>query len=433
MRKALFLTVLLSLAACGDVAEDDAKSTTSDNPVSTGNHGDSDESVVGGGGSVAAPIIASPTPSGSSMTSAGGSVGGAFVGGVAGGGGVVGGGGSAGGAIGALAPVDSALGSGGVAAPVTGLPSTELPVTPPVNVPAQQRALTAGVWDDNLNYERFHNFRSEVQQRRGSGILPFSNDEFEVARQLFNAPRIPKQKLDVALVIDTTGSMGDEITYLQNEFIALSRAIEAAYPNAAQRWALVLYRDKGDEYVTRTFDFRDDKEDFRQKLASQAAGGGGDFPEAPEAAFAALNTFSWRADADVARLAFWVADAPHHDEKAMELADGIRGAQDLSVHVYPIASSGIDEFTELTMRSSAQLTGGRYLFLTNDSGIGGAHKEPSIPCYFVTTLTSAITRMVDIELSGIYHEPETAQVLRTGGNPKDGACKSESGATLQVF
>ena len=50
------------------------------------------------------------------------------------------------------------------------------------------------------------------------------------------------------------------------------------------------------------------------------------------------------------------------------------------------------------MRSAAQLTGGRYLFLTDDSGVGGEHKEPNIPCYFVTRLDHAILRMVDIEM-----------------------------------
>jgi hypothetical protein len=100
--------------------------------------------------------------------------------------------------------------------------------------------------------------------------------------------------------------------------------------------------------------------------------------------------------------------------------------------VYPVASSGIDEFTELTMRTSAQLTGGRYLFLTNDSGIGGNHKEPSIPCYFVTRLDHAILRMVKIEMSGAYSEPTSEQIIRTGGNPQDGACQLESGE-LQVF
>jgi hypothetical protein len=103
------------------------------------------------------------------------------------------------------------------------------------------------------------------------------------------------------------------------------------------------------------------------------------------------------------------------------------------VHIYPVASSGVDELTELTMRSAAQLTGGRYLFLTNDSGVGGDHKEPSIPCYFVTKLDDAILRMVDIEMSGVYHEPNASEVLRTGGDPQNGACELESGQTVYVF
>jgi hypothetical protein len=115
------------------------------------------------------------------------------------------------------------------------------------------------------------------------------------------------------------------------------------------------------------------------------------------------------------------------------MADSIRSNAALDVHVYPVASSGIDEITELTMRSAAQLTGGRYLFLTNDSGIGGDHKEPTIPCYFVTRLDDAILRMVDIELSGEYREPAEDEILRTGGNPQDGACTLESGSVLQAF
>ena len=100
------------------------------------------------------------------------------------------------------------------------------------------------------------------------------------------------------------------------------------------------------------------------------------------------------------------------------MANAVRAVRDAGVHLYPVASSGIDELTEHSMRSAAQLTGGRYLFLTDDSGVGGAHKEPTIPCYFVTRLDDAILRMVDIELSGVYHEPTTAEVMRTGGDPK---------------
>jgi hypothetical protein len=220
---------------------------------------------------------------------------------------------------------------------------------------------------------------------------------------------------------------------LQSEFTAISSTIEERFPDAEQRWALVVYRDEGDEYVTRYFDFRDDPEAFRSRLAEQEANGGGDYPEAPDAAFDIMNQFAWRSGEDTARLAFWVADAPHHAENAEVMADGIRAAQDNGIHVYPVASSGIDKPTELTMRASAQLTGGRYVFLTDDSGVGGSHIEPSIPCYFVTRLDHAILRMVDIEMTGDYHEPAEENIIRTGGDPTDGACSLEDGTVVSVY
>jgi hypothetical protein len=293
--------------------------------------------------------------------------------------------------------------------------------------------LTAGAWDDNRNFERFEKYRKQLKQQELTGMLPTTDAEHAAAHEAFSKTPSAREQLDVALVIDTTGSMGDEIQYLQSEFLALSSAIETKYPNAEQRWALVLYRDQGDEYVTRWFDFRDSAEDFRDKLGMQSAHGGGDFPEAPDAAFETVAQLGWRQDAKVARLAFWVADAPHHNERAGSMAASIRGARDLGVHVYPVASSGVDELTEISMRSAAQLTGGRYLFLTNDSGVGGSHKEPSIPCYFVTKLDKAILRMVDTEMTGNYGEPTGDDIIRTSGNPTNGSCDLESGETVQAF
>jgi hypothetical protein len=293
--------------------------------------------------------------------------------------------------------------------------------------------LTAGAWDDNRNFDRFTKYRKKLKDQQLSGMLPSTDEEHVSAQKDFAQPA-PREKLDVSLVIDTTGSMGDEIRYLQSEFLALSSAIEEKYPNAEQRWSLVVYRDMGDEYVTRWFDFREDAMDFRAKLGEQSAGGGGDFPEAPDAALEAMSQLAWRTDAKVARLAFWVADAPHHDNNAQKMLDAIRGARELGVHLYPVASSGVDELTEVSMRSAAQLTGGRYLFLTDDSGVGGAHKEPTIPCYFVTKLDKAILRMVNIEMNGVYAEPAEDDIIRTGGSPKDdGSCKLDSGEVVQAY
>lgn len=332
-------------------------------------------------------------------------------------------------------PTGSALPEDPGASPGEGIAADSdlpLPTAPPGgNGSIEPGTLTAGTWDDNRNIDRFLEYRASLHESQMAGLLDFEEGEHLEAAQTSEA-LTPHSVLDVALVIDTTGSMGDELRYLQTEFDALSLAIEERYPLAEQRWALVVYRDTGDAYVTRSFDFESSAATFRASLQQQSSGGGGDIPEASDAALEAMNQLSWRAD-DASRLAFWVGDAPHHTERAGALSAAIRGAREQGIHLYPVASSGVDELTELSMRSAAQLTLGRYLFLTDDSGVGNDHKEPSIPCYFVTRLNDAILRMVEIEMSGVYREPDPTEVLRMGGSPADGACLLESGETVFAF
>ena len=78
-------------------------------------------------------------------------------------------------------------------------------------------------------------------------------------------------------MIDTTGSMGDELEYIKAEVRSIARAVHNRFPQVDQRFALVVYRDEGDEYVTRRFDFAG-LEEFRSDLRAQSAGGGGDRP-----------------------------------------------------------------------------------------------------------------------------------------------------------
>lgn len=247
-----------------------------------------------------------------------------------------------------------------------------------------------------------------------------------------SSARPPLAGLDVALIVDTTGSMGDEIRYLQGETLAISSAIAMDNPNLSQRWAVVAYRDYADTYVTRPIDFTDNLAAYQESLRALAADGGGDYPEAPERALKDMNQLQWR-PGPVARVAFWIADAPHHTERAEEMVTAIRAAREKGIHMYPIAASGADDLTELTMRLSALVTGGRYLFLTNDSGIGGDHKEPRIPCYLVTSLQKAMLRMISMEITGTRVDPISSDVLRTGGNPKDGRCTLNDGEVVDIL
>lgn len=332
-------------------------------------------------------------------------------------------------------PADVASTGGARAAPSTAPAAAAKPVAREAEAPRrlpQGGQLSAGVWDDNRNFDFWKSYAQPLRDR-GADFAFFSEAEMAAAARSNAQPR-PKIELDVQLVLDTTGSMGDELGYLQGEFDAIAARLHQKFPNVKPRWSLVVYRDRGDQYVTRHFDFTGDTSQFRKNLRAQSADGGGDTPEAVVEGLNAGMRQSWRGGADVAKVAFWVADAPTHPGEGRAFASVVREARAKGVHLYPIASSDTDDVAEYQMRSAAQMTGGRYLFLTNDSGIGNSHAEPHIPCYHATRLDHAIVRMLSIELSGRYIEAESTEVIRSVGSPdREGKCRLSSGQPVMKF
>jgi Mg-chelatase subunit ChlD len=233
-------------------------------------------------------------------------------------------------------------------------------------------------------------------------------------------------ELDLAFVVDATGSMGDELEYLKAELQAIAGTVRAEFPQVSTRFALVMYRDDGDEYVVRTFDFTSDLGTFQQRLDQQRANGGGDYPEAMERALGSLHQLTWR-EGNTARLAFLVADAPPHTQHSTTFLHEANRARLSGIKVYPVAASGVADEAEYLMRIAAQLTLGRYIFLTDDSGVGGSHQEPRIPCYQVQPLKNVLTRTVTSELAGQRQPVPPGDVLRSVGNPQDGVCTLADG------
>jgi hypothetical protein len=335
------------------------------------------------------------------------------------------------GAIPAAAPAAKVAATGGAAVAVA-----PPPPSPPREVAPlpQSGQLTAGIWDDNRNFEFWKPYQVRFTESHGNDFAMFSRQELESARAEANAQHEARTELDVQLVLDTTGSMGDELRYLQSEFDSIATQVRTRFPNVTPRWSLVLYRDHGDEYVARPFDFTTDTNRFRQNLRAQSAGGGGDIPEAVVEGLATGLKQQWRGNANVAKIVFWVADAPAHPGEGQKLAAVIRDAKKKGVHVYPLASSDADDAAEYQMRSAAQMTSGRYVFLTNDSGIGNAHAEPHIPCYNVSRLDHAIVRMISVEMSGRFVEADGKQVIRSVGKPnKEGKCQLSSGLLVASY
>jgi hypothetical protein len=256
--------------------------------------------------------------------------------------------------------------------------------------------------------------------------LSLSTSQKEWSIPMPGAARQLPAALDLAFVVDATGSMGDELNYLKAEIDGISSDVSAAFSNVDIRYGLIVYRDNGDEYVTRKFEFTSDLTEFKANLDAQSAGGGGDTPEAMDAAMGDMVSLQWRTG-NAARLAFLVADAPTQPNGREPFLKHANEARLAGIKVYPVAASGVSPDAEFQMRNAAQATLGRYLFLTDDSGVGGSHAEPHIPCYQVQHLNKLINRMIASELTGERIPTEASDILRSVGEPMDGVCTLEDG------
>jgi hypothetical protein len=202
--------------------------------------------------------------------------------------------------------------------------------------------------------------------------------------------------VDVVFVFDATGSMGDELHYLQAEMRDVINRAKDATGGLDIRTGAVVYRDHGDEYVTRLSRLTNDIKTTQTFIDKQSANGGGDFPEAiPEALMAAINSAGWNQEAR-ARIAFLVLDAPCHKDSATIalLHEQILNAAAWGIRVVPVVCSGLDESGELLMRSIAMATNGTSFFLTDDSGIGHSHLKPTTDTLKVEHLNDMLVRTI---------------------------------------
>lgn len=228
--------------------------------------------------------------------------------------------------------------------------------------------------------------------------------------------------LDLVFVVDTTGSMTDELAWLTRDLAKIVQSARTAAPGVDIRQGLILYRDEGDDYVVRNLGFTHKAGTMKNWLRAQQADGGGDYPEAAAQALHAAVDLPWRRGKGK-RIIVHVADAPPHDAMAKSYLNAVRGAAAEGIEIYGLGASGVGEQAEFLMRQASAATGGRYIFLTDDSGVGYGHAEPTISCYQVTRLSELMVRILKSELSGIRVEAPKQAILRQVGSYDAGVCR----------
>jgi hypothetical protein len=147
---------------------------------------------------------------------------------------------------------------------------------------------------------------------------------------------LEKVGFDVVFVIDATDSMDFVIEAVKAQLANLVETIRKLVPNA--RVGLVLYKDKGEDFLVRKSDLTFHLEKLRSFINNIQAGGGGDYEEAvTDGLKVATQQMNWRKYAR--RVIVLVPSSPAHGSDAQQGLEYVRGfhANGGIVHVLDLA------------------------------------------------------------------------------------------------
>src|SRR5882762_474002 len=180
-----------------------------------------------------------------------------------------------------------------------------------------------------------------------------------------------KPRIEVCFVLDTTGSMGGLIEGAKQKIWSIANEMISAQPTPELKLGLIGYRDRGDEYVVKSFGLTDDIDAIYGHLREFQAGGGGDAPESVNEALAeAIHKMPWSQDRKVLKIIFLVGDAPPH----LDYADGpkypelcrIAAKKDLIINT--VQCGNIAETTPI-WKEIAKLSEGSYAAIAQSGGV----------------------------------------------------------------
>ena len=221
----------------------------------------------------------------------------------------------------------------------------------------------------------------------------------------------PHTPVDIAVLIDTTGSMQSQIDRLKKTLRAIHFQLTELPTRPDIRFGLVAYRDRGDDYVTSVTPFTSDVASFQRVLDGLEADGGGDTPEDMQAALnEGLTALAWRPDA--VRVGFVISDAVPHTDYGDEVSyrEAMRRSLRRGIKWVMVGAGGLGRDGEVIYRQIAQHTMAEYVFITDsgpgehDGGAGEASHHVGTN-YKTENLDQAIVRIVRRELSYLTDSP----------------------------
>jgi uncharacterized protein YegL len=183
--------------------------------------------------------------------------------------------------------------------------------------------------------------------------------------------QIPPQshRIEVVFVLDTTSSMSGLIHAAREKIWSIATTMASAQQQPDIRMGLVAFRDRGDAYITRTYDLSSDLDSMYANLMDFRAQGGGDGPESVnQALHDAVHDMSWSDDRNTYKVVFLVGDAPPHMDYPNDVKYPVTlEAARLKGIVVNAIQSGQHQYTRPAWQQIASLGQGEY-FQVEESG-----------------------------------------------------------------
>ncbi|OUR73611.1 hypothetical protein A9Q78_02755 [Methylophaga sp. 41_12_T18] len=176
-------------------------------------------------------------------------------------------------------------------------------------------------------------------------------------------------KIEVVFVLDTTGSMSGLIDTAKEKIWSIASTMASAQTAPDIKIGLVAYRDRGDDYVTKSVPLSGDLDSMYAQLMDFKANGGGDTPESVnQGLYDAVNNMQWNDDQQTYKVVFLVGDAPAH----MDYQDDVKYPETMALAkqkgiIINTIQAGQDVATTANWQQVASLGNGDY-FQVGQSG-----------------------------------------------------------------
>lgn len=237
--------------------------------------------------------------------------------------------------------------------------------------------------------------------------VPHQGDGQDITVRLANQQQQAPRTLDLGFLIDVTGSMEDELRYVNSEVASIVERVRSEAPEVTVRVGAVFYRDRNDSLPLQRIAFTQDVAGFARAMQQIRASGGGDYPEDVNAGLqTAFNGLSW-SQGNAARVLVVIADAPpKRYSTQFTYREAMIAAAQRGIRILPVAASGSNRQVEVLFRAMGTFTSTPYVYLTDDSGIGNAHQEADTDRVAVEYFNDLLTRLMISDVRGWgMHEP----------------------------